>query len=71
MLDRVWDYVSRDAKDLINKMLISPEDRRLSAIDASAHRWIQSHSTDMEKPEVIKSVLNNLNKFRVLFLYWY
>jgi serine/threonine protein kinase len=61
ILDQVWDYVSKDAKDLINRMLVSPEALRLTAAEASEHKWIQSHSADKEKPEVIMSVLNNLN----------
>lgn len=65
ILDRVWDFVSKDAKDLINRMIISPEVIRLDAEEAASHRWIKTYSKATEKPEVLRSVLYNLNKFQV------
>eukprot|EP00826_Nyctotherus_ovalis_P055976 TRINITY_DN748_c0_g13_i1.p1 TRINITY_DN748_c0_g13~~TRINITY_DN748_c0_g13_i1.p1 ORF type:complete len:416 (-),score=149.56 TRINITY_DN748_c0_g13_i1:109-1356(-) len=62
--DRVWTFVSKEAKDLINRMLVSPETLRLSAEEAAAHKWIQSFNSDPEKPEVIREILENLNKFQ-------
>ena len=41
--DKIWDNVSDDAKDLINKLLV-PEDERLSPKEALKHPWIVSNS---------------------------
>ena len=61
----MWNYVSKEAKDLINKTIVSPEILRLDATEALAHTWIQSNIVDDIKPEVIKNVLENLNNFQV------
>jgi serine/threonine protein kinase len=57
--------VSKEAKDLINRTVASPEILRLSSTEALAHKWIQSNFTDTTKPEILKNVLENLNNFQV------
>jgi hypothetical protein len=50
MLDPVWSNVSDEAKDLINRMFVSSEER-ISAKDALQHPWIQGNVKNiMVKP---------------------
>ena len=38
-----WDDISRDAKDLIKKLICKPE-KRLSAQEALDHAWIRKYN---------------------------
>ena len=39
MDDEIWSTVSDGAKDLVRKLLSEPE-KRISAADALAHKWL-------------------------------
>lgn len=43
-----WDEVSKEAKDLIKKLIAKPE-KRLSAEEALDHKWIKKHTKDDQK----------------------
>ena len=38
-----WDIVSKEAKDLIKKLIAKPE-RRLTAQEALDHKWMRKHN---------------------------
>lgn len=40
-----WDEVSKDAKDLIKKLICRPE-KRYTAAEALKHRWLTSMTKD-------------------------
>lgn len=40
-----WEEVSKDAKDLIKKMICKPE-RRLSAQEVLDHKWVKQMTCD-------------------------
>ena len=63
--DEVWDNVSDEAKDLIQKLLV-PENERLSPKEALEHSWVKN----MTKPEhkniepLGSNHINRLKKFQ-------
>jgi len=58
--------VSAEAKDLISKMLISPEEKRLSAKQVSEHPWLKGQVKYVVKQEIVHKVLDNMKKFQVI-----
>lgn len=42
--NKIWDSVSAEAKDLIEKLLAFNPDKRLSAMDALKHPWFELHT---------------------------
>lgn len=56
-----WKHVSKNAKDLIKKMLTYDQNERITAADAYAHPWIQSKHKD----EINPAIFENLTKFHV------
>ena len=59
-----WDSISKEAKSLIKKMLEYTPAKRISAEEALTDKWIQSKKAAIELTQ-IKSVLNNLQSFKV------
>lgn len=53
-----WDDISKDAKDLIKKMICKPE-RRLSAQEVLEHKWVKSKTS-----EDAKKAKDDLGKIR-------
>ena len=67
IIGRGWENISKEAKSLIKKMLEYSPMKRISAEEAFNDKWIQASSkqeTGMELTQ-IKSVLNNLQSFKV------
>jgi len=61
----VWDVVSREAKDLVQRMLVLDPTKRYTAQDALNHKWIQ-HLAPQSKGALPFSAnaFRNLKKFR-------
>jgi len=57
-----WDTISSSAKDLIEKLLISDPNVRLTADDALKHPWIKDVETIRENP--LPHTKNTLRRFR-------
>ena len=56
-----WDEVSKEAKDLIKKLITKPE-RRLTAQEALDHKWFKLHKNKNEEPKYLKK--RNFNAFK-------
>lgn len=59
----VWKSISKDAKDLIKKLLTFNPDDRISAEDALLHPWIKETKIEIDA-EAASNALGNLNTFR-------
>jgi calcium-dependent protein kinase len=59
-----FKYVSREALDLLKKMLTYDPDRRISAEEALKHPWILKVQEDCSD-EIILNALTNLKNFNV------
>ena len=57
-----WRSISREAKDLIRKMLVINPNERYSAIEALNHPWMQNGCEDTVNSEEIKELLSNLSQ---------
>jgi ribosomal protein S1 len=66
IVDDVWLDVSDEAKGLISKMLVSPEEKRLSAKQASEHPWLKEQVKHVVNKETMHKVLDNIKKFQVI-----
>eukprot|EP01017_Pseudomicrothorax_dubius_P029782 TRINITY_DN3654_c0_g3_i8.p1 TRINITY_DN3654_c0_g3~~TRINITY_DN3654_c0_g3_i8.p1 ORF type:complete len:589 (+),score=112.24 TRINITY_DN3654_c0_g3_i8:64-1767(+) len=59
-----WRRVSRNAKDLISKLLVQNPDERLTALEALKHPWFTQHSTERLAASVVDhSVLDRLKAY--------
>jgi len=47
--DEIWQYISREAKDLITKLIVSDPEKRLSATEILQHPWILQCTEDEER----------------------
>lgn len=56
-----WEDVSKEAKDLIKKLITKPE-KRLSAEEALKHKWFGLHKEKNNEPLKLKK--RNLNAFK-------
>jgi len=62
--DEEWDQVSKEAKDLISKLITSPE-RRLTAEEALQHKWIRYWTKkDVDASVVTRLNIQNMKKFQ-------
>jgi calcium-dependent protein kinase len=61
--DEVWDGVSAEAKDLIQKLLV-PADERLSPKEASNHPWIKKMHSETKMTELSITHIKRLKKFQ-------
>jgi calcium-dependent protein kinase len=57
--------VSRDAIDLLKRMLTYDPDRRISAEDAIKHQWITKKAYEEIDNEVTLNALKNLKNFNI------
>lgn len=51
-LSPYWDGVSRDAKDLVSKLLVIDTKQRFTAQEILNHCWIQDHQKETKDEEV-------------------
>ena len=51
MEDEVWKSITKEAKDLIKKLIAQPE-RRLTAEEALQHKWFKMLES-FEKPQIM------------------
>ena len=60
-----WDDISADAKDLIKKLIVSPE-KRLTAPEALKHKWLRAHTGKKVADKATLKKLNvaNMKKFQ-------
>ncbi len=59
-----WRHISREAVDLIKKMLTYDPKQRISAEQALNHAWIKKKVTEPIDAKTTLSALNNLRGFR-------
>lgn len=59
----VWKSISKDAKDLIKKLLTFNPDDRISAEEALLHPWVQETKIEVDA-EAASSALGHLSSFR-------
>jgi len=66
MIGEAWELTSKEAKDLLKKMLTYDPDKRISAIDALKDPWIIKNTEKESAAIAMKTLpaLNNLRKFR-------
>jgi calcium-dependent protein kinase len=62
-----WRSISREAKDLINNMLVVNPDKRYTAIKALNHPWLQNGREDTVSSEETKELLNNLSQYNAQY----
>jgi len=60
----VWKSISREAKDLVKKLLTYDPSERISAEDALQHPWIIDNSNCDVNSKSAENALNNLHSFR-------
>lgn len=58
-----WDDISKDAKDLIKKLICKPE-KRLTAEEALAHKWFKKALKDEKVMEMKGNKLTNFKNFQ-------
>ena len=56
-----WDEISKEAKDLIKKLIAKPE-KRLTAQEALEHKWFKIYKNKSDEPKYLKK--RNLNAFK-------
>ena len=61
-----WDQISKEAKDLISKMLTFNPAKRISALDALQHPWFTKFKDNKseENKSLAKTAFNNMKKFK-------
>ena len=64
-----WDKISKEAKDLIYKLLLKDTEKRINAEDALKHKWfIDNQSKELfnkiENKVVIEKMINNLLNYK-------
>lgn len=59
----VWGSISKDAKDLVKKLLTFEPEDRISAEEALLHPWIQATKIEVDA-DAASNALGNLNAFR-------
>jgi calcium-dependent protein kinase len=58
-----WDEISKEAKDLIKKLICKPE-KRLTASESLDHKWFKKTLKDENKVEPLKLQGNKLTAFK-------
>lgn len=58
-----WDLISKEALDLINRML-APVDTRITALAALSHPWIRNFAESKSpQPDLVIAVMSNMRAF--------
>lgn len=64
-----WKTISKEAIEMIRKMLTYNPSNRISADEALNHIWIKKKVNEPIDPKATISALNNLRHFRVSFTF--
>jgi calcium-dependent protein kinase len=64
-----WKTISKEAVEMIRKMLTYNPSNRISADEALNHIWIKKKVNEPVDPKATISALNNLRHFRVSFIF--
>lgn len=63
--DAEWDNVSKEAKDLIKKMLTLDTKKRVSALEAMSDKWFNMNKDEFkEDKKSSQNVLSNMKRFK-------
>eukprot|EP00826_Nyctotherus_ovalis_P052795 TRINITY_DN6763_c0_g1_i2.p1 TRINITY_DN6763_c0_g1~~TRINITY_DN6763_c0_g1_i2.p1 ORF type:complete len:299 (+),score=65.13 TRINITY_DN6763_c0_g1_i2:910-1806(+) len=65
-LGKAWESISRNAKDLLRKMLTYDPKKRISAADAYQHEWFEGKEKNTLQPEKVRELVSNISHFYVL-----
>jgi len=58
-----WDDISKEAKDLIKKLICKPE-RRLTAEEALKHKWVRNYTKKSANKDMLRKLnVNNMKSF--------
>jgi len=58
-----WDDISKEAKDLIKKLICKPE-RRLTAEEALKHKWVRNYTKKSVNKDMLRKLnVNNMKSF--------
>jgi len=64
-LEPEWDDVSKEAKDLVKRLLEYDHTKRISAMEALQHKWIKTNATEEKVEKTIATkTLSNLRNFK-------
>ena len=63
--DEIWADISKDAKDLVSKLMNPNPKHRLTAQQALQHKWIQTKVHKKFDPKAATKAFNSLQQFRV------
>ena len=68
-IEKEWSFVSQDAKQFVQKLLVYNPEQRLSAREAMDNPWILKMTSDIGEifPETALVAFNKLSKFSVLY----
>ena len=61
----IWSSISKEAKDLITKLLQPDQRRRLTAVEALSHPWIKTKVKTHFNTDLAKEAMNNIGNFQV------
>ena len=60
-----WKNISKDAIDLIEKMLTFESNKRISALECLRHNWfIKNKNKNISDKKTAKNIINNMKKFK-------
>eukprot|EP00180_Rhodochaete_pulchella_P000869 Plantae.Rhodophyta-Rhodochaete_pulchella.ctg17042.p1 GENE.Plantae.Rhodophyta-Rhodochaete_pulchella.ctg17042~~Plantae.Rhodophyta-Rhodochaete_pulchella.ctg17042.p1 ORF type:complete len:172 (-),score=29.45 Plantae.Rhodophyta-Rhodochaete_pulchella.ctg17042:3-518(-) len=62
--DPVWDDISDEAKDLVQKLIIVDPEKRLDAAQILEHPWMH-HETELNKEPIHAEIDQRLEQFRI------
>eukprot|EP00826_Nyctotherus_ovalis_P052798 TRINITY_DN6763_c0_g1_i6.p1 TRINITY_DN6763_c0_g1~~TRINITY_DN6763_c0_g1_i6.p1 ORF type:complete len:573 (+),score=137.58 TRINITY_DN6763_c0_g1_i6:94-1719(+) len=60
---KAWESISRNAKDLLRKMLTYDPKKRISAADAYQHEWFEGKEKNTLQPEKVRELVSNISHF--------
>ncbi|OMJ65155.1 hypothetical protein SteCoe_39021 [Stentor coeruleus] len=67
--DPEWDLITKEAKDLISKMLVVHPGNRITIDKALSHKWFQIHSEN-QKSNIPLHILNSLKQSKAHSKLW-
>ena len=62
---QVWQSISEEAKDLVEKLMDRDVEARLSAVDALAHPWIEQKVQKKFNEKLASKAVSSLSNFHV------
>lgn len=66
MDNKIWKDISKDAKELIKKMLTFEPENRFTARQSLNHKWFECAPDIAISPELMKESLGNLLSFNAV-----